>query len=576
MAISSSVVWEVQTGGSDANNSGGFRGGAYISAPSAPTVTPSGSGGTVAAATYYVVVTYTDGLGDTVISGQTAVTTSGATASFTVTSPGASTGALTWNCYVGTTSGGPYFPQGTALVIGSNRVVTTTPPTTGTQPRGVDRSLATSRQVVIDNSTITATTTGANSNTLTFTAGYVPSGADVGNTCRLTAGTNINAGDYEITAITSTTWTLTGAANVTTAGGAGSAIVGGMGGCFASPGQAAAFAVAQNIIYLKSGTYTIANGTNNTAGNKFTLSAQINLIGYSTNRNPFNTDTKPVLDAGAASMTMFTTSGNPSGFYRNVSFTNSGANASVTAIAVGGITAIFEDISINSCAIPLLFSQNENTFVRLYMNACGAMTSGARSDETFINCVAVNSTAAPFGGGTHWEYEECIAYNCATASGTFLIGAFSVARNCIAYGSSGAGGQGFAISTTSNPAQLENCIAYGCSGKGFSLVNSPGIALYNCAAGGNTPDFDTTVAAYQKINCVTLTAPPFTNPAGGDFSPNNAAGGGALLRAAGIPGTFPGLSTTGYRDIGAAQTSLGQPGAGGAMHLAGRGGGLVA
>jgi hypothetical protein len=317
------------------------------------------TGGTVAAATYFVVLTYTDGLGDTVISGETSVTTSGATASVS-RSPvqAASTGALTWNAYCGTTTGGPYFPQGTGLTIGSNRVVTTTPPTTGTQPRGVDRSLATTRFMVLDNSTITATTAAANSNVITFT-GYNPTGADVGNIFRTTAGTNINVNVYEITAVTSTTWTVTGAVNLTTAGGAGSAIVGGMGGCFASPGQACGVVAVSsgNLIFLKAGTYTIANGTNNTAGNKFTTNG-FQICGYSTNRYPGNTDTKPVLDAGAASMIMASLGGNgPGGIPENLSFTNSAARASVTAIALSTVGGISRNISISGCTTPITFSQ---------------------------------------------------------------------------------------------------------------------------------------------------------------------------------------------------------------------------
>ncbi len=59
---------------------------------------------------------------------------------------------------------------------------------------------------------------------------------------------------------------------------------------------------------------------------------------------------------------------------------------------------------------------------------------------------------------------------------------------------------------------------------------------------------------------ILLTADPYTNAAGGDFSLNGAAGGGLLLLGAGNPGRFGvigGLASTGHRDIGAAQ-SLGQ------------------
>jgi hypothetical protein len=70
----------------------------------------------------------------------------------------------------------------------------------------------------------------------------------------------------------------------------------------------------------------------------------------------------------------------------------------------------------------------------------------------------------------------------------------------------------------------------------------------------------------------TLTASPFTNPAGGDFSPNVAAGGGAVIRAASLPATFPAGATVNHLDAGAAQSAAA---GGGLVHLAGPGGGLV-
>lgn len=52
---------------------------------------------------------------------------------------------------------------------------------------------------------------------------------------------------------------------------------------------------------------------------------------------------------------------------------------------------------------------------------------------------------------------------------------------------------------------------------------------------------------------VQLSASPYVNSAGNDWSLNTTAGGGAAVRAAGFPGAFRGLSTTGYRDGGAVQ-----------------------
>ncbi len=52
---------------------------------------------------------------------------------------------------------------------------------------------------------------------------------------------------------------------------------------------------------------------------------------------------------------------------------------------------------------------------------------------------------------------------------------------------------------------------------------------------------------------ITGSASFFAAAASGNFALTNNAGGGALLRAAGIPGLFPRGLTQGYLDIGAAQ-----------------------
>jgi hypothetical protein len=52
---------------------------------------------------------------------------------------------------------------------------------------------------------------------------------------------------------------------------------------------------------------------------------------------------------------------------------------------------------------------------------------------------------------------------------------------------------------------------------------------------------------------VNLTADPFVNGAAGNFALNTAPGGGALVRGAGLPGTFPGLLARAWLDGGAVQ-----------------------
>lgn len=56
---------------------------------------------------------------------------------------------------------------------------------------------------------------------------------------------------------------------------------------------------------------------------------------------------------------------------------------------------------------------------------------------------------------------------------------------------------------------------------------------------------------------VTLTADPFTNATGNDFSLNATAGGGAAVKGAGFPGVLPNGGGTGHIDGGALQTAGG-------------------
>lgn len=555
-AINSAMVWQIDSAGSDTNNSGGFRGGAWIAAPSAPTVTGASTGGTVAAGTYYVAITYTDGLGETVVSGQTSVTVSGATSKFTVTSPVASTGAVTWSAYSGTTTGGPYWPISTGLTIGSDLVRTTTPPTSGTQPRGVDYSLASTRQLVIDNSTVTCTTTGANSNTLTFTLGHTAVGAEVGNTVRIATGTNVNAGDYEITAVTATTWTVTGAQNLTTAGGAGSAITGGMGGCHASLGQSAAFGVAGNFFAVKAGTYAMGNGTANTAGNKVAFGlSNMTLFGYTSNRHPFNTDTPPVFTAGANSQTVLSVNG-AAVAVDNIKITNPSTFTNVTGINFAGNNGLRgRYLMVTDCAIALTItsslvyiedsyvsggtivaSGNEHVFDRVVSVSAPSSPAIQLSSNALANdCVVVTPVGSAFDMSSPSKVRNCSIYNSGATTAAITIGSSRIAsiENTIIYGVTGSGGKGVSASG-------------GLAGANISLVN---VAIGNTSGAAIDPN----IVSYQQINCLTLSGNPWVNPGGNDFSLNTTSGAGALCRQAGLPGALPGLSTTGYRSLGAVE-----------------------
>lgn len=106
-----------------------------VSAPGNPTVANAATGGTVAAGTYYCVITAVASGGETVTNAtQQSTTTTGTTSVITVALPAAlPSGATGFNIYIGTATGGPYFFQMfvPAAYAGQTITLTSTPASTG-------------------------------------------------------------------------------------------------------------------------------------------------------------------------------------------------------------------------------------------------------------------------------------------------------------------------------------------------------------------------------------------------------------------------------------------------------------
>ncbi len=563
MAISAGMVYQAQNGGSDTACSGGFRGGANLAAPAAPTVTAT-AGGSVSAATYYVVITVIDGNGESEKSAERSVVTAGGNLTITVTDPtAANQGYLV---YVATASGGPYWQNSaTVTAHGTNAAITATPPTSGTQAPGTDRSKQTGLQVNVDNATITATTAGANSNVITFT-GYVPTAADVGNTFLSTAGTNINVGLYEITAWTATTWTVTGAQNLTTAGGAGSAITGVMGGAFATPGRAAQFVTAGNGLFINynAASFGASASTNVAAGSLSTGNFSF-IVGYDTTRDIGNTDAnRPTIAASANSVTILNLS-RANALVANLILDGTG-RTSTTGLVMGGGNGTIRNCKALTAANIGFLPSAQTTFLFCEATGCGDGFKTQAAGCVYIGCTA-NSNTGSNGGWNATSFYICI--NCVSRSNTATgyVGNTSgyYSQDCVAYGN---GTSGFDMS--GGGCFLANCISYGNTGVGFrqnvAAASVTSIYLANCAGGGNSANFSAAggsvfVALARIASFVTLTGNPFTSAAGGDFSLNSTAGAGAACKAAGIPGStastqLPGLSSLAYPDIGAVQSTV--------------------
>lgn len=543
-ALDTACRFEVRQTGLDSNG-GGFVMTAWIAAPSAPTVTPSGSGGTVAAGTYYVVVVYTDAVGDTVISGQTSVVTSGATASFTTTSPSASTGAKTWSHYVGTVSGGPYFPQGTGLTIGSNRVVTTTPPTTGTQPAGVDYSVQDSPQINVADGVANGTTTFTSA-TAAFTGSHVGNVIRVGATAwrRIVGVTNATTVVLDATVATNSSLPVV------------------VGGAFLTPGNvgAALPAAGSSAAILYSATlYTMSASTNVAGGSIAINTGTFTLYGYNTTRTPWNRDAlRPTIKPSANSTTMIHL-GSTDNAVNNIALTNPDSKTTCTAFDM-------ENSIMSNCKVNAYSAfQNDGQFcnyVFLDISCTTSVNNGSYSHMTYCDihdgagvllgisgyigfCNVYNVSATLYGikaGSSSGFITNCNVYHQTNDSGAEVSGLHAgaggiVVANCVVEDVNPATQTGYAFRGSGNAnqafgVQFTNCFSFNIKSATADPTNTTPTNLYGCTA---------------------LTASPFTTPGSGNFALNNTTGGGALVRAASLPTTFPAGLTANAQDAGATQ-----------------------
>jgi hypothetical protein len=461
---------------------------------------------------------------------------------------------------------------------------------------GTDRSQQDAAQVAINNSTITCTTPAANSNTLTFTSGYTPSAADVGNVVQILTGTNINAGFYEITAQTATTWTLAGAANLTTAGGAGSAITGNMGGALATIGKLAGAMLASNKAFVKAtATYTTTATITfaQSAGDPTTGVTPTRVEGYTTTRG----------DGGRATLQLQTNTN-----LTGLNGTGTGiwfSNFIVDCNSLSGSTGIAISFSslVSNCKVINFQSRGFNgtggfsAFYDCEASGGSGFASGgfsnAGSPMVYVRCWSHNNAAGPGFNLVRCTAFYCLATN--NAAEGFLIasgdGTGPILVNCLSHGN---GSHGINIANN----QYRTIAILGClltSNTGYGLVFAAaagdaasvmmdGNAYWNNTSGTRQNIDDGTVtttypqnavAPYTSSRDVSLTGNPYTNAATNDFTLNNTAGAGAAARAHGPFNSFTGagLSVAGFGDMGPLQHQ--EAAAGGVTKLAGFGGGLV-
>jgi hypothetical protein len=350
---------------------------------------------------------------------------------------------------------------------------------------------------------------------------------------------------------------------------------GSVGNPYATPGKASGVASGGDTIFVKAGTYTFTSNTINVSGGRVSLpagsaTAPTRIVGYDTNANATNTDTKPVLEGSASTTSaLLTQSGNFCEFYNlHVNgkgfcslFSDVGSwsrvmrcrfsqSSSAAGVAIGGAgQMLFCELDTKTANGGFFLSLSGLAFGCVIRDATGTGTIAVNIGSTgkLINCIVdtttnnVSGESAIYCNGSNFSIINCTIYASSLHAIRVVSGWGSIINTVI----TDSGGYGVIASS---------------SQKFTRLIN---VAGYNNSSGLVDANFPTTEGS------VSITSgTPFMDAPGGNFSPNAIAERGLLLRSAGVIGTFPGGTSTGAMDIGAVQSLP----AGGGCPLIGPGG----
>lgn len=436
-----------------------------------------------------------------------------------------------------------------SLVAGCATVAS---PSSGTW--SVDYSQQSSAQISFTDMAIDGTT-----NTK-FTSAGNPVGKNmIGNLVKVTSGTGFTAQTVEIVSTATTTATCDKSlGTLSSTGGNGS-----LGGALASPGLAAGLMVAGTDTYVRTQLLTPyqqnLTSTVNTSGSRVGLGIGVSgrptrLIGYQTVRGDVAAfGSRPIIQVATGS----------GGVY---AIAMTGAQSACDQIDIDANGKACNGINVSSASGGRVFRCHVSGGAAVGIQASNPVECSATGCTSFgillvpggagtaVDCVAYANACSGFVGNTENAVcVGCISYgNTGASSDGFASGGSMFGYSCTAYGN---GRDGFRLGTVSASYHLQNCVSYGNAayGYGSGAAATVGARIRNCAGGGNTTADYAVGSLFVVTGFVSLTASPFTNAASGDFSLNNTAGAGALLRAAAAPGVFPAGLTTGYADIGAVQ-----------------------
>jgi hypothetical protein len=410
---------------------------------------------------------------------------------------------------------------------------------------GTDYSQQDAAQVTYTDLAIdAATNTNVTSAATPFTASHV------GNTLNVTGGTGFTTGRYRVVSVASNIATLDRAVGTTSSTGG----TGKLGGALASLNTLASSMVASNRAFIKAtGTYV------QTATPAFTAN-NVWLFGYTTTRG----------DGGRASIQLSTNSG-----------------LAGISIGYGGVIENF-DIDCNNLATStgIVDTNVANTIRNVKVSnftRFGLWLDSAMANVEFCEITGGGASSTAITGGsnlTFWGMHVHDNAGAGISSSASLSLAFSLIADNGGVGVScradanikdnvfwSNGSHGLSISAAGVDGfrlKIKNNVFAENGGYGInSAVSLPAMPAYDGNAfysntSGARNGIDSTagtygVGAYTNTRDITLSADPFVDAANGNFSPNNAPGGGALLRGAAIPPNWPGAAIANHRDMGPVQ-----------------------
>lgn len=360
--------------------------------------------------------------------------------------------------------------------------------------------------------------------------------ADVGNLIKITAGTGFTTGVYEIVSQDGTYWTLDRSAG--TVGSTGGTYK--MGGARTTIGSAVGDAVANNEVHIKSGTYTLT-------AEIYPANKDLAFYGYGTAH--YDLGTKPLITTSTNSINLFKTPG--FGYVMAVSNISFSSTAGTPGNGIYGTQGLLfcSDCVFDGFTYGMDLASGAIDYLELYrVEVKNCTTAGIKAYVTtsraallcdcFLHDNGIGLHLSNTGGAllirnrivdnttigvkqVPGQMNVTLVGNTVANNGTDGVEASGINLiRWVVYNNIFYGNGGYAINFTHGSSTTTS--------KYYPSRNGP-----NAYGSNSSGDFRTIGAG---VNDVTLTADPFTNAAGGDYTLNSTAGGGAACQNAGLQG----------------------------------------